>query len=269
MQMPETAQQGTCDAVCAMCRAPFSLAAVRPLKKLEAIAKELPAFSRAPHMEVGCNSQSDARVIGNHTDSVFDDDVQAQQKAFWETLSEDVQARDEEVETQSGFDLDETLVQEMEARLDAEIGADSHNKETFGETNGWSFRENVTANLRIEEQSAPVPTKASGSKWRRAGRHRVKLIQDIFHACDITKIGRLQASDMCTFASHTGFNGSTDEWVEEYKILCEDRGIDAGKGFACQEFVDLVNDVSENGCYCTDTELQAIHDKMTQVSSSF
>jgi hypothetical protein len=41
---------------------------------------------------------------------------------------------------------DEFLLCAMEAREDAEIGADAFNPETFGETCGWSFEENLAAN---------------------------------------------------------------------------------------------------------------------------
>lgn len=49
------------------------------------------------------------------------------------------------------FDIDAHLLQKMEARIDAELGADAHNLETFGESNGWSFQENLAANLVNED----------------------------------------------------------------------------------------------------------------------
>jgi hypothetical protein len=45
------------------------------------------------------------------------------------------------------FDIDAHLLQKMEARIDAELGADAHNLDTFGESSGWSFQENLAANL--------------------------------------------------------------------------------------------------------------------------
>jgi hypothetical protein len=47
---------------------------------------------------------------------------------------------------------DEYQLMLMEAREDAELGADAFNTETFGEevvSAGWSFEENVTANARL------------------------------------------------------------------------------------------------------------------------
>jgi len=60
---------------------------------------------------------------------------------------------------------DEFLLGVMEAREDAEIGADTLNSETFGETKGWSFEENVEANnalaLQPPEDEAMVPQELS------------------------------------------------------------------------------------------------------------
>jgi hypothetical protein len=47
---------------------------------------------------------------------------------------------------------DEFLLSAIEAREDAEIGADKSNFETFGETGGWSHEENVAANVTLLNQ---------------------------------------------------------------------------------------------------------------------
>lgn len=53
---------------------------------------------------------------------------------------------------------DEFLLSAMEAREDAERGADAFNSETFGETDGWSHTENVAANRALMKgQAAGTP----------------------------------------------------------------------------------------------------------------
>lgn len=52
------------------------------------------------------------------------------------------------------FDIDAYLLQKMETRIDAELGADAHNLETFGESTGWSFLENLAANSLREASQA-------------------------------------------------------------------------------------------------------------------
>ena len=52
--------------------------------------------------------------------------------------------------------VDEFLLWRMQAREDAECGADEHNRDKFGEDAGmgWSFQENVLANVRIQQSEA-------------------------------------------------------------------------------------------------------------------
>lgn len=64
------------------------------------------------------------------------------------------------------FSKDELLVCAMEAREDAEVGADIFNSETFGETCGWSHEENVAANRALKisaEMDPPLEPSANDS----------------------------------------------------------------------------------------------------------
>lgn len=62
--------------------------------------------------------------------------------------------------------LDEMKLWEMEAREDAERGADVFNEETFGKNagNGWSFEENVAAVERINEKALAPPPPPAGNR---------------------------------------------------------------------------------------------------------
>lgn len=71
--------------------------------------------------------------------------------------------------------LDEMKLIEMEAREDAERGADVFNEETFGKNagNGWSFEENVAAVERINEkgQAPPPPNRKVEESDKHENRH--------------------------------------------------------------------------------------------------
>lgn len=102
------------------------------------------------------------------------------------------------------------------------------------------------------------------SKWRTA-RRRGKLIRDVFKACDNDEDGHLNSEDLRRFAVHTGFDGGDSEWTQEYKVLCEDRACDPGTGFTCEKFIELLNDSSDLGCFCTDDELQTMLSKLKEI----
>mmetsp|Transcript_108916 Transcript_108916/g.308024 ORF Transcript_108916/g.308024 Transcript_108916/m.308024 type:complete len:686 (+) Transcript_108916:3-2060(+) len=88
---------------------------------------------------------------------------------------------------------------------------------------------------------------------------RKDLVAAVFRACDVDKDGVLSEKEMRGFARHTGFEGTAEEWANEYRSLCADSktaGVDA------ELFEKLVDDTSSGGCYCTYDELKAILDKV-------
>ena len=91
---------------------------------------------------------------------------------------------------------------------------------------------------------------------------RRDLIEAVFSSLDKTRKGYLKAADMRPFAEQTGFSGSDHEWQEEFALLCRDRG--SAKGIKLEEFVQLVNDSSDEGCYCSDSELRALLQQQQQ-----
>eukprot|EP00439_Symbiodinium_sp_Y106_P021962 s6711_g2.t1 len=68
--------------------------------------------------------------------------------------------------------------------------------------------------------------------------------------------GFLTAGDMRPFAEQTGFTGTEPEWQLEFEALCRESR--SSQGLGLDAFAKLVNDDSEDGCYCTDSELQAL-----------
>ena len=91
---------------------------------------------------------------------------------------------------------------------------------------------------------------------------RRDLLEAVFSSLDKTRKGYLTAADMRPFAEQTGFSGSDHEWQEEFALLCRDRG--SAKGIKLEEFVQLVNDSSDEGCYCSDSELRALLQQQQQ-----
>ncbi|CAE7390645.1 unnamed protein product [Symbiodinium sp. CCMP2456] len=90
------------------------------------------------------------------------------------------------------------------------------------------------------------------------------LIDAVFNALDRTGRGFLTAADMRPFAEQTGFTGTDEEWRLEFEALCQESR--SSQGLGLDAFAKLVNDDSEDGCYCTDSELQALLQRLHQGS---
>ena len=61
---------------------------------------------------------------------------------------------------------------------------------------------------------------------------------------------------MRPFAEQTGFEGNDQEWEQEFKLLKQE--CKAGPGISLEDFQHLANDESDDGCYCSDSDLQAL-----------
>ncbi|CAE7546019.1 unnamed protein product [Symbiodinium microadriaticum] len=59
-----------------------------------------------------------------------------------------------------------------------------------------------------------------------------------------------------------GFEGSDNEWRDEYLSLCKEWKMDPDTGFNQEAFTKMCNDESDIGCYCNDVELQLILNKL-------
>ena len=55
------------------------------------------------------------------------------------------------------------------------------------------------------------------------------------------------------FPGHTGFDGSDSDWAAEYQMLCSSyNGVQSAISLSL--FEKLVDDETDDGCYCTDEE---------------
>lgn len=98
--------------------------------------------------------------------------------------------------------------------------------------------------------SAAATAAAASERWR--------LVARVFALCDLDGNGRLCEAEMLRFSRCTGFDGTPEEWAQEYKFLCEDQGADPRRGLTFEVFEKIVDDASEGGCYCSEEDLQEV-----------
>ena len=100
------------------------------------------------------------------------------------------------------------------------------------------------------QHSAPSPAVPKGFG------ERVDLLQRVFKALNSSGNGYLASEEMRPFAEATGFDGSDQDWKQEFELLKQE--CKAGPGISLEDFKRLANDQSDDGCYCTDSDLQAL-----------
>jgi len=91
-----------------------------------------------------------------------------------------------------------------------------------------------------------------------ASQSRESLLTSLFTALDTNFDGHVAGHEMLIFAKQTGFDGSMEAWDEEYRLLCKTWEINPLFGFRLDRFKVLVNDHSDRGCYCDDSELRSV-----------
>ena len=132
----------------------------------------------------------------------------------------------------------------------------------------WVYRSSAGVGGMGTVRDDPVtrekaPEGAQGNKRKReetpppapASQTRERLIQDVFKHFDKNGDQLLSAPEMLSFASSVGFDGSYDEWLEEYRLICEGLGRTVEQCIDAASFLKLVNEDTDDGCYCSDKEL--------------
>lgn len=84
---------------------------------------------------------------------------------------------------------------------------------------------------------------------------REALKQQLFQKCDKDGDGFLDKAEMRVLAEHVGFEGSADEWSEEYELLCSEHYLEPKKGITMAVIMRVLDDKSELGLYCSDSEI--------------
>ena len=97
----------------------------------------------------------------------------------------------------------------------------------------------------------------AGTSWRAANELvRSELIKAAFQALNWTGTGHLSADEMRPFANQTGFDGTDEDWKKEFEMLLQESGDHAG--ITLPNFLKLANDDSDDGCYCSNDELESL-----------
>eukprot|EP00411_Alexandrium_monilatum_P109656 CAMPEP_0175689468 /NCGR_PEP_ID=MMETSP0097-20121207/29399_1 /TAXON_ID=311494 /ORGANISM="Alexandrium monilatum, Strain CCMP3105" /LENGTH=655 /DNA_ID=CAMNT_0016996491 /DNA_START=20 /DNA_END=1987 /DNA_ORIENTATION=+ len=89
-------------------------------------------------------------------------------------------------------------------------------------------------------------------------KRREELKRRCFRSCDVDGDGFLCKREMKTFAGYVGFDGTEEEWDQEYRKLCADFGAQPSIGMPQAALLQLLDDESDTGCFCTDEELMEI-----------
>merc|ERR1712194_321648 len=79
---------------------------------------------------------------------------------------------------------------------------------------------------------------------------RPRLIKAVFDASDTDGMPGLSSEEMCRFARMMGFDGSAQDWKTEFQTLISWHGEPIGDRIDLPLFTELVNDTTDNGCYC-------------------
>jgi len=87
---------------------------------------------------------------------------------------------------------------------------------------------------------------------------RNDLKSSIFNALDQDGDRRLGLLEMRRFAELSGFEGTEAEWQEEFQMLCDPQGCDLNA------FGQLIDDDSEDGLFCSDSELVEMLEDLIQ-----
>lgn len=100
--------------------------------------------------------------------------------------------------------------------------------------------------------AAPAPSAQAPTESRAELVRRVFLALQKSASPDVA--GRLGEAEMRRFAAFTGFEGSAEEWSEEFALICSESG--GGSTLDLAHFRRLVDDEGDSGCYCADGELR-------------
>ncbi|CAK0882930.1 unnamed protein product [Prorocentrum cordatum] len=86
-----------------------------------------------------------------------------------------------------------------------------------------------------------VATASQASTPPAAEGRRAELAARLFGALDAGGRGLLDEEALLRFASRTGFHGRTrEEWSEEYRLICQERGADPMAGVDLQTFQAII-----------------------------
>jgi hypothetical protein len=98
----------------------------------------------------------------------------------------------------------------------------------------------------------------TGGTRRGASSSRQALKRRLFQKCDKDRDGFLNKAAMRELAEDVGFEGSEEDWTEEYQLLCAEHHLTAEGGIPENIIMNVLEDKSELGLYCTDQEIRQL-----------
>jgi len=87
---------------------------------------------------------------------------------------------------------------------------------------------------------------------------REELKTKLFEVIDKDGDDLLNKGEMRELAKLVGFDGSDEEWSQEYLKLCQEVGATPAKGIPKVVVLALLDDRSETGCFCTEEDLKTL-----------
>jgi len=164
---------------------------------------------------------------------------------------------------QTGFDGTDTEWKRVFARLQRKCGVlDGVPLSYFVElVNGTTSGIDIALNDdELKVCLVEFITIRSGNNLASTLEARAKLIVGLFEYLDRDGDGLLSSSEMRTFAAASGFTGTDADWKMEFDSLCSSYAIQYGTSdcVSLAFLAHMVNDLSDDGCYCSDDELRAL-----------
>merc|ERR1712216_836626 len=144
----------------------------------------------------------------------------------------------------------------------AELEVTSEGEDEFGMDAGLG---KALAEAAANAAASPAKPVAAASPTQAASpgkATREAMVRQVFAALDEGGSGHIGSAAMQRFAALNGFDGSDEDWSEEFELMCEEWDCEADPGFSEALFTQWVNDNSEKGCECSDRELALIAAKL-------
>jgi len=111
--------------------------------------------------------------------------------------------------------------------------------------------------------SAEPATSSAGGASRK---ELIRIVFDALQRCNGGSPGSpLGEAQMRRFAVFTGFDGTEEEWSEEFRFICSEGG-NGCSSIDFDLFAKLVDDEGDGGCYCEDSEMRTIIAELSKES---
>mmetsp|Transcript_50012 Transcript_50012/g.129859 ORF Transcript_50012/g.129859 Transcript_50012/m.129859 type:complete len:849 (-) Transcript_50012:86-2632(-) len=147
------------------------------------------------------------------------------------------------------------IIGTLQARAEA---AAKEEAERLAEAKKKAEEDMIVVEKARQQAFAAAEAVASGNADQAIHPGRPELKRLFFLGCDKDSDQHLKKDEMRTLAEASGFEGSDEEWAEEYERMCGDYGADPEKGIPEAKIMSLLDDESDDGLYLDDESLLTI-----------